>query len=563
MRSFELPSAFRRGRVIATAAVAVAAAAAVVVPNLSSAAADVTSPVTIKIDGFAPNTVNDGVSGWNPTNSASIEAFNNTGAFIRVDNPSTSNYRFQYQTILTGPAGLTASMFTNPNTTIVNDLQGGVITLRPNTAGNNCPAMSFCSHPTTITDPIPPHYDVSGTLSVTLDTRTGSTAAITGPYTVTVALTEVSNITGNFIKTLGSTTVSSNLGDPAPPVLASSLPTGTVNQPYSAQLVTDPGFPPAPVFLHNEFTANCCPPYPPNKPYQAGYRVYLHHADGTATEVTENSDGTFSLTDGLVFDTATGQVTASEYAMGLGDTRVTSYTIVANNGVGGASTKLVGNLAHDIIPVEYHDVSTTISISVLFSDVPADYAFATEIYTLANLGILQGFADGTFRPLAPVRRQEFAQFAAEYLNNFGPGTGHSDTGACTTNRPSPFPDVANTSQFCAEIRDLSTQGVIHGYKDGTFRPTQTISRQEISGLLYRIHEAYLGIDLNAGSDPICTSSPFPDVPVTDVFCGDILFMAQHGISTGYADGTFRPFATARRQEAAAFIYRLGKYDSAF
>ncbi|MCC5953410.1 MAG: S-layer homology domain-containing protein [Acidimicrobiia bacterium] len=45
-----------------------------------------------------------------------------------------------------------------------------------------------------------------------------------------------------------------------------------------------------------------------------------------------------------------------------------------------------------------------------FSDVGPDHPFAAEIAWLAGSGIAQGFADGTFRPGAPVSRQAMAAF---------------------------------------------------------------------------------------------------------------------------------------------------------
>jgi Tol biopolymer transport system component len=49
--------------------------------------------------------------------------------------------------------------------------------------------------------------------------------------------------------------------------------------------------------------------------------------------------------------------------------------------------------------------------------------------------------------------------------------------------------------------------------------------------------------------------PFPDVPHTNPFCGDILWLLDEGITTGYVDGTYRPSAAITRQSMAAFIYR--------
>ena len=49
---------------------------------------------------------------------------------------------------------------------------------------------------------------------------------------------------------------------------------------------------------------------------------------------------------------------------------------------------------------------------------------------------------------------------------------------------------------------------------------------------------------------------FSDVPVGAPFFREIEWMAANGISTGYADGTFRPGNLVTRQAVAAFLYRL-------
>ena len=43
-----------------------------------------------------------------------------------------------------------------------------------------------------------------------------------------------------------------------------------------------------------------------------------------------------------------------------------------------------------------------------FSDVAPDHEFAGEIDWLADVGIITGFPDGTFRPMEPITRQAAA-----------------------------------------------------------------------------------------------------------------------------------------------------------
>ena len=54
----------------------------------------------------------------------------------------------------------------------------------------------------------------------------------------------------------------------------------------------------------------------------------------------------------------------------------------------------------------------------------------------------------------------------------------------------------------------------------------------------------------------CTEEPFTDVPITHAFCSEILWMKDEGISEGFDDGTYRPGIAVTRQAMSAFMARL-------
>lgn len=56
--------------------------------------------------------------------------------------------------------------------------------------------------------------------------------------------------------------------------------------------------------------------------------------------------------------------------------------------------------------------------------------------------------------------------------------------------------------------------------------------------------------------PGCPSAPFVDVPVSHPFCGEITWLVSAGVTTGWPDGTFRPASAVTREAMAAFLYRL-------
>src|SRR4029453_18212603 len=81
-------------------------------------------------------------------------------------------------------------------------------------------------------------------------------------------------------------------------------------------------------------------------------------------------------------------------------------------------------------------------------------------------------------------------------------------------------------------------------------PSRQMTRQAMAAFIYRLSGSERGVD------PSCTGAPFADVPPAHEFCGEIDWMADGGISTGFPDGTYRPGAAVSRQALAAFLYRL-------
>jgi hypothetical protein len=114
-----------------------------------------------------------------------------------------------------------------------------------------------------------------------------------------------------------------------------------------------------------------------------------------------------------------------------------------------------------------------------FTDVALSHPFHREIAWLSSSGISAGYADGAFRPALPVRRDAMAAFLFRYAGDAGhvpPAT-------------SPFRDVPVTSPFYREITWLAQAGISTGYRDGTFRPGNAVTRDAAAAFLHRLHHA--------------------------------------------------------------------------
>gem|GEM_PF-1361572 len=178
-----------------------------------------------------------------------------------------------------------------------------------------------------------------------------------------------------------------------------------------------------------------------------------------------------------------------------------------------------------------------------FSDVPDSHAFCGAIVWMANDGITQGYADGSFKPTGAVTRQAMAAFLYRL--------DHPEGGAPPACEAKPLPDVPADSPFCGAIAWMVGEGITGGYADGTFRPTAAITRQAMASFLFKLE-----FGGGAPVPPCVLPAPFADVPVAHPFCGQIDWMAGEGIAGGYADGTFKPSAVITRQAMAAFLQRF-------
>jgi len=107
-----------------------------------------------------------------------------------------------------------------------------------------------------------------------------------------------------------------------------------------------------------------------------------------------------------------------------------------------------------------------------FSDLPGNPEAKMSIESLAARLIVNGYVDGTFRPNQDVTRSEFAALLIRAL------------GIVTqSGSENVFSDVKPEHWFYDIASAASKMNLIRGYKDGTFRPQQTITHSEMITML--------------------------------------------------------------------------------
>ncbi|MBB6450438.1 hypothetical protein HNR44_002421 [Geomicrobium halophilum] len=121
-----------------------------------------------------------------------------------------------------------------------------------------------------------------------------------------------------------------------------------------------------------------------------------------------------------------------------------------------------------------------------------------------------------------------------------------------------YHDVRKSFFAYHEITQLGKDGIINGYRDGTYKPNNQLSRGQAASLLAN------ALDLDTSS----TNAPFVDVSPNNHHAGAITAVAEEGLFTGNTDNEFMPADPMTRGHTANVFYHafdLGgyAYDGSF
>jgi len=182
-----------------------------------------------------------------------------------------------------------------------------------------------------------------------------------------------------------------------------------------------------------------------------------------------------------------------------------------------------------------------------------------------------GYTDGRFGPFDPVTRGQFAKMA---VDGFAIATANPVTPT--------FSDTPRNSTFYIWVEGGVRAGVISGYQDGTFRPFNTIARQQCNNILgsYLSGEeidSRQGIQGSSGFYPSLAAwfaaegeaqlSQFADgSSVLTVHRPGTAYLIMRGVLLGSVQGAVKylsPANTLARAQAVAMIVRTRDVASSF
>jgi parallel beta-helix repeat protein len=159
------------------------------------------------------------------------------------------------------------------------------------------------------------------------------------------------------------------------------------------------------------------------------------------------------------------------------------------------------------------------------------------VRSLASQGVITGFADGTFKPDATMSR---AQFAALLANTFNP---------IPKRAAANFSDVPADFWAAAAIQRVYRGGLMAGFQNGTFQPSQNVTR--IQALLALTN----ALGLAAGNPQVL--SRYEDAAAIPAQTqGAIASATQAQIVVSYPQvNRLNPNREATRGEVAAMVYQ--------
>lgn len=209
------------------------------------------------------------------------------------------------------------------------------------------------------------------------------------------------------------------------------------------------------------------------------------------------------------------------------DTTVSPTTEENKNNTTTESTK------EETVPNKGTDNSTATKVN--FSDIASHWAKAS-IEEAVSLGFVSGYNDGTFRPNAQITRAEFTVMLSKALQLDG-------------NYTLNFTDAKNVPAWAKTYVGQAVQaGIISGYKDDTFRPSQNITRAELAVMIQRA----------AGTTPDANAQPsFKDnSSIPSWAIPSVAYAVNNGLMNGRGNNLFAPNANATRAEAVTLILNL-------
>ncbi|MBQ9604003.1 MAG: S-layer homology domain-containing protein, partial [Firmicutes bacterium] len=176
--------------------------------------------------------------------------------------------------------------------------------------------------------------------------------------------------------------------------------------------------------------------------------------------------------------------------------------------------------------------------TVSFGDLSGVSWAVPYINDLAAKGVVNGYADGTFKPNANVKRCDFVVMLAKALD--------------LPEGEDNFSDVADGAYYAKAVSAAKAAKIVNGNTDGTFAPNSLITRQDMMVIAKGALE-YAGIETDTNSAVL---ADFADNAQISAYAKDsAAAMVNAGIVSG-SNGKIEPKGNTTRAQAAVIISKI-------
>ncbi|MGG4145507.1 invasin domain 3-containing protein [Paenibacillus algorifonticola] len=169
---------------------------------------------------------------------------------------------------------------------------------------------------------------------------------------------------------------------------------------------------------------------------------------------------------------------------------------------------------------------------------------AEEISSMNSRMIVNGQEESRFNPEAVITRAEIAALLARAL------------GLPNVGNRTDFHDVIESSWYSGAVASVKAYGIMDGFKDGTFRPNEQVSRQEAIVIIVRALRLAKGASLAINDNTTVDLSEYADVNQIGEWAREAIQTAiKEGLIKGYGK-KLQPQKSLTRAETTVLIYRM-------
>jgi hypothetical protein len=174
---------------------------------------------------------------------------------------------------------------------------------------------------------------------------------------------------------------------------------------------------------------------------------------------------------------------------------------------------------------------------ISFDDMDKDMDWAKDaVEILAGKGIIFGTGQG-FEPQKFISRAEFVHLLVKALGL------SKESGT-----PAAFNDINSSDWYAADINTAYKHKIIAGYPDGTFKPQETISRNEMAVILNMIPQDNIQL-----SDVTLSYKDAGEIPAWAL--GGVKLASKYDLMRADESGAFKGDSLLNRAEAAVVVFR--------